>query len=167
MGYEVTTRLTTTTRPDRHSVDCNESNDLSDGMDGRSHSMEVTESGDSVDAVIEEAVPIPIEDDDRGSERNEESPSQSDADTLDGDGPEPVLPDLSIFTKNSHFCRYNGSADIYQCDYILRLKTALRFYASLDVSRYVNHQDIFSAFCNEHYRELFNDWIHVLQTPSI
>eukprot|EP01084_Bolivina_argentea_P174594 302407_1 len=73
---------------------------------------------------------------------------------------------LDIFKENGNKCfgKKVEVFDIKECDYIYRLIASLKYYTLLNVSH--RYHEIFNQFCGDIYKNLLDDWIHLISTHS-
>eukprot|EP01084_Bolivina_argentea_P300972 519101_1 len=77
--------------------------------------------------------------------------------------------DIKICESNTSHCFAEESTRneiniVSKCDHLLRLVSALNYYSQLNLKEEAsNNHDIFTHFCIERYRNVLNDYIHLIE----
>eukprot|EP01084_Bolivina_argentea_P285630 489856_1 len=72
----------------------------------------------------------------------------------------------NIFKLNHTNCFKNSDVVIANCDHLKRMITALKYYKSLNIhSNPLNH-DKFITFCNKIYKNIIDDYTHIISIHS-
>eukprot|EP01084_Bolivina_argentea_P054404 99778_1 len=73
--------------------------------------------------------------------------------------------EFCVLSTQSSKCFGNKEVNIRNCDHIVRLLECMMYYMSLNIN-VVECKEEFTSFCVNNYRELLNDWIHLISNHA-